>query len=457
MKKILFIATGGTIASAKTENGLTPAITSEELLNAVPQVKNLCAVDTVQPYSLDSTNMCWKQWIHVAEIIRDSYAKYDGFVIAHGTDTLSYAAATLSYLIQKNEKPVVLTGAQKSIEVPDGDARRNLFEAFVYATDARACGTHVVFNGHVIAGTRARKTHTKSFDAFSSIDFPDIGVFYDKKLLCYIDERPECPGAVFYDKLVPEILSIRVIPGMDPSVFDYITAHCRGVVIESFGVGGIPYYGDNAFEEKIAALMENGVRVVITTQVPHEGSNLSVYRVGHIIKEKYRVLEASNMTTEAVIAKMMWALAYSETREEFEKDMLKSYETMRKAGIEYKDAPIYIPPYEYYNKEIAAWAKNMGIQVVNYTPGTMSNADYTTPDMGQKYRSSKFIYNKIMEVEKKEGLNGHLMLIHFGTDNRRTDKFYNSYLDKLIKTLKRKGYTFTPILEAIGIKTNSAL
>ena len=141
MKKILFIATGGTIASAKTENGLTPAITSEELLNAVPQVKNLCAVDTVQPYSLDSTNMCWKQWIHVAEIIRDSYAKYDGFVIAHGTDTLSYAAATLSYLIQKNEKPVVLTGAQKSIEVPDGDARRNLFEAFVYATDARACGT----------------------------------------------------------------------------------------------------------------------------------------------------------------------------------------------------------------------------------------------------------------------------------------------------------------------------
>ena len=291
MKKILFIATGGTIASAKTENGLTPAITSEELLNAVPQVKNLCAVDTVQPYSLDSTNMCWKQWIHVAEIIRDSYAKYDGFVIAHGTDTLSYAAATLSYLIQKNEKPVVLTGAQKSIEVPDGDARRNLFEAFVYATDARACGTHVVFNGHVIAGTRARKTHTKSFDAFSSIDFPDIGVFYDKKLLCYIDERPECPGAVFYDKLVPEILSIRVIP----------------------------YYGDNAFEEKIAALMENGVRVVITTQVPHEGSNLSVYRVGHIIKEKYRVLEASNMTTEAVIAKMMWALAYSETREEFEK------------------------------------------------------------------------------------------------------------------------------------------
>lgn len=169
MKKILFIATGGTIASAKTENGLTPAITSEELLNAVPQVKNLCAVDTVQPYSLDSTNMCWKQWIHVAEIIRDSYAKYDGFVIAHGTDTLSYAAATLSYLIQKNEKPVVLTGAQKSIEVPDGDARRNLFEAFVYATDARACGTHVVFNGHVIQAPAPEKRIQRALTPFPAL------------------------------------------------------------------------------------------------------------------------------------------------------------------------------------------------------------------------------------------------------------------------------------------------
>lgn len=138
------------------------------------------------------------------------------------------------------------------------------------------------------------------------------------------------------------------------------------------------------------------------------------------------------------------------SREEFEADMLKSYETMRKAGIEYEDAPVYVPPYEYYNKEIAAWAKSMGIQVVNYTPGTMSNADYTTPDMGAKYRSSKFIYDRIMEVERKEGLNGHVMLIHFGTEASRTDKFYDKYMDRMIRALERKGYTFTPLLEALG-------
>lgn len=319
MKKILLIATGGTIASAKTEEGLTPALTSDELLAAVPAIRSMCLVDTVQPYSLDSTNMCWEQWAHLAQIIRDSYEKYDGFVITHGTDTMSYAAASLSYLVQNNLKPIVFTGAQKSIAEVDGDARRNLLEAFTYATDPRACGTHVVFNGHVIVGTRARKTHTKSFDAFSSIDYPDVGVFFDKKLLTYIDERNDIRGDVhFYDRMDANIVAIRIIPGMNPGIFDYILKHAHGVVIESFGVGGIPYYGDNAFEEKIAALMENGVRVVITTQVPHEGSNLSVYRVGHMIKKKYRVLEARSMTTEAVVAKMMWALAYSDTREAFE-------------------------------------------------------------------------------------------------------------------------------------------
>ena len=137
------------------------------------------------------------------------------------------------------------------------------------------------------------------------------------------------------------------------------------------------------------------------------------------------------------------------TREEFEADMMKSYDLMRKAGIEYKDAPLYIPPYEYYNKEISAWAKSMGIQVVNFTPGTASNADYTTPDM-KNYRSSKSIYDQIMALEKKEGLNGHLMLIHFGTHDDRTDKFYNGYMEKMIKTLKRKGYTFAPLREAVG-------
>ena len=91
----------------------------------------------------------------------------------------------------------------------------------------------------------------------------------------------------------------------------------------------------------------------------------------------------------------------------------------------------------------------MGLQLINFTPGTLTNADYTTPDM-KNYRSSKEILNKVMEVEKKEGLNGHLMLVHFGTDDRRTDKFYKRPLEQLIRQLQRKGYRFVPLTEALG-------
>ena len=140
------------------------------------------------------------------------------------------------------------------------------------------------------------------------------------------------------------------------------------------------------------------------------------------------------------------------TREQVEEDLLKGYACLRNFGVELNDAPVFIPPYEYYNEKIAAWAKNLGLQLINFTPGTLSNADYTIPEMGKSYRSSKFIYNKILEVEKNEGLNGHIILLHLGTSEKRTDKFYDGYLDKLIRTLKKKGYTFTPILEAIGMR-----
>ena len=90
----------------------------------------------------------------------------------------------------------------------------------------------------------------------------------------------------------------------------------------------------------------------------------------------------------------------------------------------------------------------MGLQIVNFTPGTLSNADYTTPDMSN-YRSSKVIFDRILKMEKTEGLNGHIMLFHFGTDDSRTDKFYNGHLDKLINHLKKKGYSFVSLKDAI--------
>ena len=135
MKHILLIATGGTIASRPTENGLAPQLLADDILRGVPALGSLCRIDAVQPMNIDSTNMSPDCWLALAECLRDHYDRYDGFVITHGTDTMAYTACALSYLVQHSGKPIVLTGAQKSIYVQDTDARRNLYDAFVAAQD----------------------------------------------------------------------------------------------------------------------------------------------------------------------------------------------------------------------------------------------------------------------------------------------------------------------------------
>ena len=315
MKHILLITTGGTIASAESENGLVPALASEQLLSHVPEVRSICHVSTVQLYNLDSTNMLPEYWLEVARYIRKVYDEYDGFVITHGTDTMAYAASMLHYLIQNSPKPIVLTGAQIPIEKRDTDARENLTDAFMYASDGSACGVHIVFGDKIIAATRARKTRTKSFNAFSSIDYPEIG-FIRGSVKYYIRENIT-GDPIFCDEIDPSVIVVKLIPGMSADIFDFIADRYHAVIIESFGVGGLPYYDNDEFVEKIERLIEKGVRIVITTQVPHEGSDMGVYQVGLRIKQKYEIPEAYDMTTETVVAKVMWALPKSKTAAEF--------------------------------------------------------------------------------------------------------------------------------------------
>ena len=135
MKKILVIGTGGTIASAPTENGLAPALSADALLKAIPFAASICEVECIQAFSLDSTNVRPGHWLILAGIIKENYETYDGFVITHGTDTLAYTAAGLSYLIENSGKPIVLTGAQKPMGEDITDAKQNLIDALIYASD----------------------------------------------------------------------------------------------------------------------------------------------------------------------------------------------------------------------------------------------------------------------------------------------------------------------------------
>lgn len=318
MKNILMIGTGGTIASEMTPSGLTPELNSKQLLSFVPRIGEMCHVDCVQLYSLDSTNIRPAHWLGVARAVQENYDRYDGFVISHGTDTMAYTAAALSYLIQGSPKPIVLTGAQKPIWFDGTDSKRNLTDAFLYA--CRGCGgVQIVFNGKVILGTRARKTCSKSFQAFSSVNYPDLAVVQDEHLLQYM--RCACyPSPVFYDALDDKVGLLKLIPGTPAAVLEFMLDRFDGLVIESFGVGGLPEYeGDASYFDIIHRGIALGKLVVMTTQVPNEGSNLAVYHVGGRLKSALRLLEAYDMTTEAAVAKLMWILGQTRDFDEAER------------------------------------------------------------------------------------------------------------------------------------------
>ena len=314
-KKILLIGTGGTIASEMGESGLTPELNSEQLLKYIPDISGICEISCCQLFSLDSTNIQPKHWARIAGAIRERYREYDGFVIAHGTDTMAYTAAALSYLIQGSPKPIVLTGAQRPIGFDSTDSKTNLMDAVRCAAEDLP-GVSIVFDGKVIPGTRARKTRSKSFQAFSSINYPYLGILRDGVLLRYI--RQDC-GAwpMFYDTLDTRVALLKLLPGMDRSAADFLLERNDGLIIESFGVGGLPESG--GFYHCVEEALASGKTVVITTQVENEGSDVGVYHVGHALKNRLGVLEAYDMTTEAVAAKLMWILGRTREREAVER------------------------------------------------------------------------------------------------------------------------------------------
>ena len=306
MKRVLMLGTGGTIASEMTGSGLAPALTSEQLVAQVPEIAALCDVTCEQLFSIDSTNITPDHWLLLEDAIERNFDRYDGFVIAHGTDTMAYTAAALSYLVQSSPKPIVLTGAQKPILFENTDSKTNLADAFRCAV-SDLCGVMIVFNGRVILGTRARKTRTTSFQAFSSINYPLLAVLQNGFLMEYI--RPEClPAPRFFRRLDPRVGLLKIIPGTDCGLLDYLLAHNDAVIIESYGVGGLPSYQGSGFERVLREAMEAEKTIVMTTQVQNEGSNLSVYDVGFHLKNDLHLLEAYDMTTEAVVAKLMWIL-----------------------------------------------------------------------------------------------------------------------------------------------------
>lgn len=313
MKNILLLATGGTIASVGGNEGLVPGLSVEELLDYLPELSSGLHIDGKILMNQDSTNLQPEDWETIAEAVYKYYDDYDGFVITHGTDTLAYTSSALSYMLQGLDKPVVLTGSQVPISFQKTDARKNVSDALRFASEEIG-GVYIVFDGRVILGTRAVKMRTKSYDAFESINHPYVA-YINKNEVKY-QWKPAKAEAPFSlnTNLCSDVFLMKLYPGMKPEIFDCLKGLYKGVIIESFGNGGLPFAGRNLLP-KVQELTEMGMAVVITTQCLEEGEDLLLYEVGHKVAQ-YDVILSGDMNTEALVAKLMWALGQSESLEE---------------------------------------------------------------------------------------------------------------------------------------------
>lgn len=312
--KILLITTGGTIACPDSNEGRSPVKSAESLLSKLNRLPEECEISAVSPFSLDSTDMTPARWVTLAGIITENYERYEAFVITHGTDTLGYAAAALSCLIQNSAKPIVFTGSMLPIDAENTDAKRNLENAFAFACEKNAAGVSVVFGKFAYDGRHVSKIHTTAKQAFESVNFPPIACF-DERGVTFTEGLSLPSGELrFYDKLDERLEMVFLVPGAKPPL---IREDTRAVIVRGFGTGGLPNY--NGWEKWLEELVSRGIYVIMSTQVLRGGSFLTLYEVGARIAEKYLVIDAGKMTAEYASMRAMWALAHSNDLDSFKK------------------------------------------------------------------------------------------------------------------------------------------
>lgn len=327
LPKILLISTGGTIASKidYRTGGVFPALTADELNASVPELSKIANIDTEVLFSEYSENLLPEHWIKIAEKL-NSYARseYKGIIIAHGTDTMQYTAAALSFSLSGFPKPVALVGSQRSSDRPSSDAALNLISATKFLVNTDVTGIFVVMHNSTsdddIAchwGTRVRKNHTSKRDAFQTIGSPPAFIVrkdsIEKDPLFHPLKVPYTPRIIFKSN----VMFLKYHPGLDPKIMDYvINSGYKAIILEGTGLGHV----GKVMYESIERAKKKGLFIGMTSQCIDGTVRMTVYESGRDLLN-LGVRPLGNMIPETALVKAMWALGNSKDVNEMEKLM----------------------------------------------------------------------------------------------------------------------------------------
>ncbi|MCQ2052829.1 MAG: Glu-tRNA(Gln) amidotransferase subunit GatD [archaeon] len=313
---LVFIGTGGTIASHVDHRtgAVHPTFPISDIVRAVPEIKNLTNIRTKMLFSILSENMDISHWQKLAEAVAEEINDgADGIIILHGTDTMSYTAAALSFMLPNISKPVVLVGSQKSFDRPSSDAFTNIIACVRFCIQSKKAGVYVIMHDTpnddsfaVHLGSRVRKTHTSKRSAFESINTTPAAHLDGNGKITFNMKLPECMNRKIkaYTDMERSTVFLQCYPGMNPELFRDVIMKSKGVVIAGTGLG----HTNENMVPLITDAIKNGTVIVMTSQCINGQTNMNIYSTGRDLTNA-GVISVLDMLPETAYVKLSWALA----------------------------------------------------------------------------------------------------------------------------------------------------